>query len=84
MADFTILERDRKFAPFYYDIMFDSRLKLQTRTVLMMMLSRREDWDYSVRGMAALAGVSKDTMASMVRELESAGYIKRAPQARTD
>ncbi len=84
MAEFTILDRDRKFAPFYYDIMFDARLKLQTRTVLMMMLSRREGWDYSVRGMAAIAGVSKDTMASMIRELEAAGYIRRDTQTRTD
>lgn len=84
MAEFTILDRDRKFVPFYYDVMFDARLKLQTRTVLMMMLSRREGWDYSVRGMAAIAGVSKDTMASMIRELETAGYIRRDTQTRTD
>ena len=58
MAEFTILDRDRKFAPFYYDVMFDARLKLQTRTVLMMMLSRRDGWDYSVRGMAAIAVVA--------------------------
>lgn len=60
----------------------DDRLRLQTRMVLIMMLSCRPDWDFSIRGMAKIAGVTKDTMSKMMAELESAGYVKRKPQAR--
>ena len=60
----------------------DDRLRLQTRMVLIMMLSCRPDWDFSIRGMAKIAGVTKDTMSKMMAELEVAGYVKRKPQAR--
>lgn len=60
----------------------DSRLRLQTRAVLILMLSLPEDWDYSVRGMAVVAGVSKDTMGRILTELEEFGYLKRKAQDR--
>ena len=60
----------------------DDRLRLQTRMVLIMMLSCRPDWDFSIRGMAKIAGVTKDTISKMMAELEAAGYVKRKPQAR--
>lgn len=60
----------------------DSRLRLQTRAVLILMLSLPPDWDYSVRGMAVVAGVSKDTMGRILAELEEFGYLKRKAQDR--
>lgn len=60
----------------------DKRLRLQTRAVLILMLSLPPDWDYSVRGMASVAGVSKDTMSRLLGELEEAGYLRRKEQAR--
>lgn len=60
----------------------DSRLRLQTRAVLILMLSRPPDWNFSVRGMAKIAGVSKDTMAKMLNELEEVGYVERRAQKR--
>ena len=62
------------------DLIWDSRLRLQTRFALIAMLSLPDDWDYSIRGMAAKLEVSKDTMARMLRELEEAGYLKRKTQ----
>lgn len=47
------------------------------RFALIAMLSMREGWDYSVRGMAAMLHISKDTMSKYIRELEDAGYLKR-------
>lgn len=55
----------------------DSSLRPQTKYVLILMLSLPPDWDYSIRGMAKIAQVSKDTMAKMVKELEAAGYLLR-------
>lgn len=62
------------------DLIWDSRLRLQTRFALIAMLSLPDDWDYSIRGMAAKLEVSKDTMARMLKELEEAGYLKRKTQ----
>ena len=60
----------------------DSRLRLQTRAVLILMLSRPPGWNFSIRGMAKIAGVSKDTMAKMLNELEEVGYVERRVQKR--
>ena len=60
----------------------DKRLRLQTRAVLILMLSLPPDWDYSVRGMAVVAGVSKDTMGRIMGELEETGYLRRRRQDR--
>lgn len=60
----------------------DKNLRLQTRAVLILMLSLPPDWDFSVRGMASVAGVSKDTMSRILSELEAAGYLRRKTQAR--
>ena len=66
------------------DLIWDSRLRLQTRFALIAMLSLPDDWDYSIRGMAAKLEVSKDTMARMLKELEeSSGHrpqLLAAPQ----
>lgn len=62
------------------DLIWDSRLRLQTRFALIAMLSLPDDWDYSIRGMAAKLEVSKDTMARMIKELEEAGYLRRQTQ----
>lgn len=60
----------------------DSRLRLQTRALLILMLSCPPSWNFTIRGMAKIAGISKDTMAKMLQELESAGYVERRTQVR--
>lgn len=74
--------RLRPYTPIYNQIIQDEGLRLQTRAVFMLMLSCPPGWDFTVRGMAKIAGVSKDTMAKMIRELEEAGYVQRQEQPR--
>lgn len=68
----------------FNSIIQDSRLRLPVRAVLILMLSTPPDWDFSVRGMAKIAGVNKDTMTKMIKELEEAGYVTREDQSRED
>ncbi len=63
-------------------IIWDPRLRPPTRWLLIAMLSLPEDWDYSIRGLAAKTGISKDTLSRMLRELEEAGYLRREEQSR--
>lgn len=58
-------------------IIWDKSLSNMARFALIAILSLPEDWDYSVRGMAVMLGVSKDTMGKYLRELETAGYLRR-------
>lgn len=61
-------------------IIWDENVSPMARFSLIAMLSMREGWDYSVRGMAAMLHISKDTMSKYIRELESAGYLKRTQE----
>ena len=58
-------------------IIWDKKLSIMARFSLIAMLSLPDTWDYSVRGMAIILDISKDTMSKYLREIESAGYLKR-------
>lgn len=58
-------------------IIWDDSISQMARFSLIAMLSLPETWDYSVRGMAVMLKVSKDTMGKYIKELEGAGYLKR-------
>ena len=59
------------------NIIWDDNLSHMARFAMIAMLSLPDTWDYSVRGMAVKLGISKDTMAKYMNELERAGYLKR-------
>ena len=81
--EIEIVQDDDPYTRVLNALIFDESLRLQTRMVLIMMTSFRPDWDFSVRGMAKIAHVTKDTMAKMLAELESAGYVSRKEQTRS-
>lgn len=58
-------------------IIWDGNISQMARFSLIAMLSLPDSWDYSVRGMAAMLKVSKDTMGKYISELEKSGYLKR-------
>lgn len=76
-AQFLIHRRRRNETTVDNRIIWDRNLSNMARFALIAILSLREDWDYSVRGMAAMLEVSKDTMGKYLRELEVAGYLRR-------
>lgn len=85
MSEKTRIEVRRQPLPYTVvqnQIIWDQRLRPPTRWLLIAMLSLPEDWDYSIRGLAAKTGVSKDTLGKMLRELEEAGYLRREEQSR--
>ena len=58
-------------------IIWDEGISTAARFSLIAMLSLPDTWDYSVRGMAAMLKVSKDTMSKYIKELEEVGYLRR-------
>ena len=59
-------------------IIWDKNLSSMARFTLIAMLSLPDTWDYSVRGMAVMLQINKDTMGKYLRELEAARYLKRS------
>lgn len=80
--EIEIIKDDDPYTRVLNALIFDENLRLQTRMVLIMMTSVRQDWDFSIRGMAKIAHVTKDTMSKMLAEMEAAGYVKRKKQPR--
>lgn len=76
-AQFFVYRKHPRETRIQNSIIWDHNLSNMARFTLIAILSLPEDWDYSVRGMAAILGVSKDTMGKYLRELENAGYLQR-------
>lgn len=55
----------------------DSRLSLRAIGLLSRMLRQPDDWDYSVRGLAAMCKEGRDAVANTLEELIEAGYVSR-------
>ena len=55
----------------------DRNLTLKSKGLLSMMLSLRDDWNYTTRGLAAISREGVDAIGTALKELELAGYITR-------
>ena len=55
----------------------EKEMSLKAKGLLSLMLSLPEEWDYSVRGLAALSKDGKDSVMNTLTELEKFGYLKR-------
>lgn len=55
----------------------DRKLSLKAKGLLSQILSLPEDWDYTLRGLAAINKESVNTIGNIVNELIGAGYIIR-------
>lgn len=78
MADCVKSGRKEKFTILYNSMITDRRLSLKAKGLFAVMMSRPDDWEFSVSGLAVFAGVGKDTIRSTLAELEKVGYLIRA------
>lgn len=58
----------------------EQNMSLKAIGLLSLMLSLPEDWDYSVAGFAAIRKESRNTINSIMNELEEFGYLERTQQ----
>lgn len=72
----TIFKGRRKgYAIVYRDVAQDSRLSLKARGLFLLMQSLPEDWNYTISGLASVAGTGKDQIRAALRELMETGYL---------
>lgn len=69
--------RRQRFTVLYKSAIEDKRLPLDARGLLAIMVGLPDGWQYSVKGLAAYVGVSKDTIRRLLEKLEKVGYLTR-------
>ena len=55
----------------------DKELSLKAKGLLVLMLSLPDTWDYSIEGLTAICSECKNTIVSILKELEQNGYLVR-------
>ncbi len=78
MADGVIrVQRSGGYTVLPNGILRDTGLSLKTKGLFAIILSLPETWDYSVAGLATVAGCGRDAIRSALGEMEQAGYLTR-------
>ena len=57
------------------DIARDTRLSIDAKGLLFIMLSNTDDWSFSVRGLAKQAGCGTGKITKLLQELQETGYL---------
>ena len=57
-------------------VLRDERLSLEAKGFMAVVLSLPDEWEFSVRGMVSLCGVSTKAMYKVLAELQKCGYLK--------
>ena len=58
-------------------ILRDEALTLQAKGLFCMMASFPENWDFTVKGLATVAGCGREKISAALKNLEDAGYLLR-------
>ena len=77
MADVIRVQRSGGYTVLPNGILRDTGLSLKTKGLFAIILSLPEGWDYSVAGLATVAGCGRDAIRSALKEMEAAGYLTR-------
>ena len=77
MAVFRV-ERTRDYTVMSNHHLKNRSLSLKAKGLLSVMLSLPDEWDYTLRGLAAISKEGVDAIREAIRELEDAGYIVRS------
>ncbi|MBP1548573.1 MAG: helix-turn-helix domain-containing protein [Oscillospiraceae bacterium] len=72
-----ITKKEKGFVQIPNSILSDPNISLKAKTVLAIMLSLPDNWDFSIDGISNKCKESKDCIAKAINELIDAGYVKR-------
>lgn len=67
--------RRRGFTTVYREVAQDRRLSLKARGLFLLLQSLPETWQYTISGLATMAGTGKDQIRSGLAELLEVGYL---------
>lgn len=72
-----IFKKEKEFVQIPNSILTNPNISLKAKGVLSLILSLPENWNFSIEGIVSKCKESRECVASAIKELESAGYIKR-------
>lgn len=75
MAVFRVVKNEN-YTTICNEHLRDKRLSLKAKGLLTIMLSLREDWDYSVNGLVSICKEGKGAVETAMRELKECGYLE--------
>ena len=81
VSDTAILRHEHKsdFSIIPNDIFRDQNLSLRDIGLLCLMLSKPDNWEFSIKGSAAITGKDgRDAVAASAKNLEESGYLSRS------
>ena len=76
MTKYTI-KKEKDFVQIPNSILTSPDISLKAKGILALMLSLPDNWKFSIEGIASKCKESKECISNAIKELESAGYIKR-------
>lgn len=76
MTKYTI-KKEKDFVQIPNSILTSPDISLKAKGILALMLSLPDNWKFSIEGIASKCKESKECIANAIKELETAGYIKR-------
>lgn len=71
------VEKNRDYTVMANHHLRNRELSLKAKGLLSLMLSLPNDWDYTLRGLAAISKDGIDSVRSAIKELEAADYVTR-------
>ncbi len=76
MTKYTI-KKDQDFVQIPNSILTNPDISLKAKGILAQMLSLPDNWKFSIEGIAGKCKESRECIGNAIKELESAGYVKR-------
>ena len=77
MSQVFRVERTKNFTVMSNHHFKNKKLSLKAKGLLSLMLSLQDDWNYNMKGLAALSRDGIDSVRSAIKELEHHGYVER-------
>ncbi|MCD8238758.1 MAG: helix-turn-helix domain-containing protein [Clostridiales bacterium] len=71
------IEKNRSYSAMSNYHLFDKNLSFKAKGLLPFMLCVPDTWEFSVKGLAAMAKDGIDSITTSLKELENSGYIER-------
>ena len=77
MSEKFRIEKKSNFTVVSNDILMNNYMSMKATCLLMKMLGKPDNWDYTINGMRTFCTEGRDAIRSALKELEKFGYLER-------
>lgn len=77
MSEKFRIEKKSNFTVVSNDILMNNYMSMKATCLLMKMLGKPDNWDYTINGMRTFCSEGRDAIRSALKELEKFGFLER-------